>query len=48
MRDACRRPGLRWDATQGTYVLPLKRSVRDAHGIGTGGVVGVWIEVLDA
>ena len=26
------------DATQGTYVLPLKRSVRDAHGIGTGGV----------
>ncbi len=29
-------------------MLPLKRSVRDAHGIGTGGVVGVWIEVLDA
>lgn len=29
-------------------MLPLKRSVRDAHGIGTEGVVGVWIEVLDA
>ena len=36
------------DAAQGTYVLPLKRSVREAQGIGVEGVVGVWIEVLDA
>lgn len=36
------------DATQGAYVLPLKRSVRDAEGIGDAGVVSVELEVLDA
>lgn len=36
------------DAAQGAYVLPLKRSVRDAEGIGDVGVVSVELEVLDA
>lgn len=35
------------DASMGAYVLPLKRSVREAEGIGEDGVVAVWLEVLD-
>ena len=36
------------DASQGAYVLPLKRAVREAEGIGVDGVIAVWLEVLDA
>ena len=36
------------DATQGTYVLPLKRAVREAEGIGAEGIVSVCLDVLDA
>ena len=36
------------DASQGGYVLPLKRAVREAEGIGVDGVIAVWLEVLDA
>ena len=32
----------------GGYVLPLKRAVREAEGIGVDGVIAVWLEVLDA
>lgn len=35
------------DAAQGAYVLPLKRAVREAEGIGAEGVVSVWLDVLD-
>lgn len=34
------------DAERGRYVLPLKRSVREAEGIGTAGSVRVRLEVL--
>lgn len=30
-----------------TYVLPLKRSVRDAEGVGIGHEVSILLEVLD-
>lgn len=33
------------DSTQGAYVLPLKRAVRDAEGIGDQGVVSVRLEL---
>lgn len=36
------------DSTQGAYVLPLKRAVREAEGIGDKGVVTVELRVLDA
>lgn len=36
------------DSTQGAYVLPLKRAVREAEGIGDEGVVTVELYVLDA
>ncbi|NLP85896.1 DUF1905 domain-containing protein [Microbacterium sp. CFH 90308] len=36
------------DSKSGSYVLPLKKSVRDAEGIVEGGPVVVRIEVLDA
>lgn len=36
------------DAAQGAYVLPLKRAVREAEGIGSEGIVSVWLDVLDA
>lgn len=36
------------DASRGAYVLPLKKSVRDAESIVDGGVVIVRLEVLDA
>jgi len=32
----------------GGYVLPLKRAVGEAEGIGVDGVIAVWLEVLDA
>lgn len=35
------------DASQGAYVLPLKRAVREAERIGAEGFVTVWLEVLD-
>ncbi len=35
-------------SSDGTYVLPLKRAVRDAEGVVDGGVVAVRLEVLDA
>lgn len=36
------------DAERGSYVLPLKRSVRDAEGIAEGDEITVSIEVIDA
>lgn len=33
--------------SDGTYVLPLKRSVRDAEGLEPGGACRVGLEVLD-
>ncbi len=36
------------DSDRGTYILPLKRSVRDAEGIGSDGIVRVGLETLDA
>lgn len=36
------------DSAQGAYVLPLKRAVRDAEGIGDEGIVSVELEVLEA
>lgn len=36
------------DSTRGAYVLPLKRAVREAEGIGDEGVVTVELHVLDA
>lgn len=35
------------DAGRGEYVVPLKRAVRDAEGIGDGDVIAVRLEVLD-
>lgn len=35
------------DASRGVYVLPLKRAVRDAEGIGIDGVVSVTLDVID-
>lgn len=35
------------DAERGTYVLPLKRVVRDAEGISEGRTVDVSLDVLD-
>lgn len=35
-------------SSDGTYVLPLKRAVRDAEGVVDGGVVAVRLEILDA
>ncbi|ODT24178.1 MAG: hypothetical protein BGN98_13090 [Microbacterium sp. 69-7] len=35
------------DAHRARYVLPLKRSVREAEGIGSAGTVRVALEVLD-
>jgi hypothetical protein len=34
-------------SSEGTYVLPLKKKVRDAEGLVDGGPVRVHIEVLD-
>ena len=34
-------------SNEGTYVLPLKRKVRDAEGLVDGGPVTVRLEVLD-
>jgi hypothetical protein len=36
------------DSTQGAYVLPLKRAVRDAEALVDGGEVQVHLEILDA
>ena len=36
------------DAAQDAYVLPLKRAVREAEGIGAEGIVSVCLDVLDA
>lgn len=36
------------DSSRGAYILPLKRAVRDAEGIGDEGVVAVELNVLDA
>ena len=36
------------DAAQGAYVLPLKRAVREAEGIGAEGIISVCLDVLDA
>ncbi len=35
------------DAERGTYVLPLKRAVRDAEGIAGDGTIRVRIRLLD-
>ncbi len=35
------------DSTHGTYVLPLKKAVRDAESLIDGGPVTVRLEVLD-
>lgn len=35
------------DGERGSYVLPLKRAVREAEGIGESGIVRVRLEVLD-
>lgn len=35
------------DAERGAYVLPLKRSVRDAEGIDDGAMIRVRLEVID-
>lgn len=35
------------DAQRGEFVLPLKRAVRDAEGIGDGDVIGVRLAILD-
>ncbi len=35
------------DGPSGAYVLPLKRAVREAEGIGDSGTVRVRLEVLD-
>lgn len=36
------------DASRGTYVLPLKKAVRDAESLVDGGPVHVRLHVLDA
>lgn len=36
------------DGGRGAYVLPLKRSVREAEGIGDNGTVHVRLEVMDS
>ena len=36
------------DSTSGTYVLPLKKAVRDAENLVDGGPVTVRLHVLDA
>ncbi|GAA2993412.1 hypothetical protein JOD63_001599 [Microbacterium terrae] len=36
------------DSSQGAYVLPLKKSVRDAEGLDEGALAAVRLEVLDA
>ena len=36
------------DSTQGAYVLPLKKAVRDAEHLVDGGPVLVHLEILDA
>ncbi|KAA9087205.1 DUF1905 domain-containing protein [Microbacterium radiodurans] len=54
VRVRARIGGSRWetsifpDSDRGTYILPLKRSVRDAEGIGSDGVVRVGLETVDA
>lgn len=46
--------GSRWstsifpDAATGSYVLPLKKAVRDAEALVDGGPVTVHLEILDA
>jgi len=35
------------DSTNGSYVLPLKKKVRDAESLVDGGLVSVRLEVLD-
>lgn len=35
------------DSSTGSYVLPLKKAVRDAESLAEGGVVVVRLEVLD-
>lgn len=35
------------DSKSGSYVLPLKKAVRDAEGLSDGGTVVVRLEVLD-
>ncbi len=53
VRVAVRIGGSSWrtsifpDAERGTYVLPLKRAVRDAEGISEGKTVVVSLDVLD-
>ena len=46
--------GSRWDTSifpdskRGTYVLPIKKAVRAAEGLGEGDVVTVGLEVADS
>lgn len=53
VRVHARTGGSRWrtsifpDATQGTYVLPLKRAVREAEGIGDADGIHIELDVLD-
>ncbi|WP_439594152.1 DUF1905 domain-containing protein [Microbacterium sp.] len=53
VRVAATVGGSRWrtsifPSAEGTYVLPLKRSVRDAEALVDGGPVRARLEVLDA
>ena len=36
------------DSSQGAYVLPLKRAVRDAEGISADGILSVSLEIIEA
>lgn len=53
VRVRARVGGSQWTTSifpsaDGTYVLPLKKSVRDAEGLVEGGDVLVRLEILDA
>jgi hypothetical protein len=53
VRVIARIGGTQWrtsifPSSDGTYVLPLKKAVRDAEGLGDGAAVHAALEVLDA
>jgi hypothetical protein len=53
VRVIARIGGTQWrtsifPSSDGTYVLPLKKAVRDAEGLTDGGPVSAALEVLDA
>lgn len=45
--DSSWRTSIFPDSGRGAYVLPLKRSVREAENIGPDGVIRVRLEVID-